>query len=310
VHKTIKSHIRIILIGLCVLMMSVAPHANAAEKMPTLRLVHTDWSSSVASANLLKAVFQEKLGIHCQLKSVTADKMWQAVAEGRADAMLSAWLPDTHARYHEKFRDQVVDLGPNLKGTKIGFVVPDVTLGRLTAGTGIRNQPYINIDSIPELKTHADKFNHRIVGIEPEAGVMHKAREAMGAYGLDNFRLVESSEVSMVAELSHAIRHQKWLVVTGWLPHWSFARWSLKFLDDPKNVFGDQGHIHTVAREGLKQDMPQAFKVLDRFFWQPEDVGQLMLWIQEDDGRFPYEKALRWMRTHPDKIEEWIEQRN
>ncbi|HMA84206.1 MAG TPA: glycine betaine ABC transporter substrate-binding protein [Desulfosalsimonadaceae bacterium] len=309
-HKTIKSHIRIILIGLCVLMMSVAPHANAAEKMPTLRLVHTDWSSSVASANLLKAVFQEKLGIHCQLKSVTADKMWQAVAEGRADAMLSAWLPDTHARYHEKFRDQVVDLGPNLKGTKIGFVVPDVTLGRLTAGTGIRNQPYINIDSIPELKTHADKFNHRIVGIEPEAGVMHKAREAMGAYGLDNFRLVESSEVSMVAELSHAIRHQKWLVVTGWLPHWSFARWSLKFLDDPKNVFGDQGHIHTVAREGLKQDMPQAFKVLDRFFWQPEDVGQLMLWIQEDDGRFPYEKALRWMRTHPDKIEEWIEQRN
>lgn len=305
--KRIYFYIRIMLAGLCLLLLSAAPQGSASAKTPTIRLVHTDWSSSVASAHLIKAVFQEKLGIRCELKVMTADKMWAAVSEGQADAMLSAWLPDTHAHYYEQFRDQIIDLGPNLEGTKIGFVVPDVTLGRLTAGTGIRNQPYINIDSIEELKTHADKFNHRIIGIEPEAGIMRKAREAMEAYDLDNFRLVESSEVSMMAELSHAIRHQQWLVVTGWLPHWSFARWSLKFLDDPKNVFGEGGKIHTVARCGLAKDMPEAFRVLDKFSWAPEDIGQLMLWIQEDDGRFPYEKALRWVRTHPDKIEQWIE---
>ncbi|MFP4533424.1 MAG: glycine betaine ABC transporter substrate-binding protein [Desulfobacterales bacterium] len=306
-HRIFYLCIYIFWVAICAVSLMTGPAWGMANAGQNIRLVHTDWSSSIASANLVKAVFEEKLGTRCELVSVSADEMWKAVAEGRADVMLSGWLPDTHGHYHKQFREQVVDLGPNLEGTKIGFVVPDVTLGRLTAGTGIRNQPYINIDSIEELKTHADKFNRRIVGIEPEAGIMHKAKEAMEAYDLDNFRLVESSEVALMAELSHAIRHQKWLVVTGWLPHWSFARWSLKFLDDPKNVFGEGGSIHTIARQGLDTDMPKAFRVLDNFSWAPEDIGQLMLWIQEDDGRFPYEKALRWMRTHPDKIEQWIE---
>jgi len=308
VHQIIHLHVKLAILSFFAFLLLAGPaFCGSYGTSQTIRLAHTDWSSSVASANIIKAVFQERLGIRCKLIQLSADKMWAAVAEARADAMVSAWLPDTHGHYHKQFCDQVVDLGPNLDGTKIGLVVPDVTLGRLTAGTGIRNQPYINIDSIEGLKSHADKFNHRIIGIEPEAGIMHKTRRAMDAYGLDNFRLVESSEVSMMAELSNAIRHQEWLVVTGWLPHWSFARWSLKFLDDPKNIFGDRGHINTIVRQGLETDMPKAWRVLDRFFWEPQDVGQLMLWIQEDEGRFPYEKALRWMRTHPEKIDEWIE---
>lgn len=295
------------LIGLCGLFLLGGPVFKAASAGQTLRLAHTDWSSSVASANLIKAVLQEKMGIHCKLMEMGVDEMWAAVAEGRADAMTSAWLPETHIRYHKQYGGQVKDLGPNLKGTKIGLVIPNITLGRLTAGTGIRNKPYIDIDSIDELKAHADKFNHRIIGIEPEAGIMHKTREAMDAYGLDNFRLVESSEVSVMAELSYAIRHQKWIVITGWLPHWSFARWSLKFLDDPKNVYGGRGHINTVVRQGLERDMPEAFRVLDRFFWEPPQMGQLMLWIREDGGHFPYEKALRWMRAHPGEVKKWME---
>lgn len=293
--------------GMCLFPIPEKDALRAESAGEKIRLAYTEWSSSVASANLVKAVLQEKLGIPCELIALGADEMWAAVAEGRADAMLSAWLPDTHAHYHEQFGDQVVNLGPNLEGTKIGLVVPNVTRGRLTAGTGIRNQPYIDIDSIPELKTHADKFKHRIIGIEPEAGIMRRTRQAMETYGLEDFRLVEGSEVAMVAELSHAVRRQKWIVVTGWLPHWSFARWNLKFLDDPENAFGGSGTINTVVRQGLKKDMPQAFDLLDRFFWEPSDAGQLMLWIREEEGRFPYEKALRWMRTHPEKIKGWID---
>jgi len=295
-------------VGICLALMIGKPCAQTANASNSIRLAHTEWSSSMASANLVKAVFQNKLGIHCELVSLGADKMWAAVAEGRVDAMLSAWLPDTHAHYLQRYQGQVVDLGPNLEGTKTGLVVPNVTAGRLTAGTGIRNKPYIEIDAIPELKSLAEKFKHRIIGIEPEAGIMRKTRQAMEAYGLEDFRLVESSEVAMMAELSHAIRRQQWIVVAGWLPHWSFARWNLKFLDDPKNIFGDGGTINTVVRRGLEHDMPKAWRVLDRFFWEPEDVGQLMLWIQEDNGNFPYEKALRWMRTHPGKVDNWTKQ--
>jgi glycine betaine/proline transport system substrate-binding protein len=198
-------------------------------------------------------------------------------------------------------------LGPNLKGTKIGLVVPDVTVGRLTAGTGIRNRPYMTVDSIEQLAEHGDELRHRIIGIDPGAGIMHKTREAMEAYGLEDFRLIEGSEVAMVAELSHAIRRQRWIVVTGWLPHWVFARWELKFLEDPKNVFGDRGNINTIVRQGLEEEMPEVHRFLDRFEWTPEEMGQLLLWNREDSGLYPYEKAMRWMRTHQDRVESWVE---
>jgi glycine betaine/proline transport system substrate-binding protein len=296
---------------LCLLAALVAlPGAGrtAQQGNGTVTLAYVEWSTEIASNHLVQAVLREKMGYDCRLKAMAADEMWKAVATGEADAMVSAWLPTTHGHYYERYRDRVENLGPNMNGTKIGLVVPKITEGRFTAGTGIRNRPYIKADSIPELKEYAGRFEHRIVGIDPEAGIMKRTRQAMRTYGLDAYRLVEGSEVSMVAELSHAIRHQRWIVVTGWLPHWIFARWDLKFLEDPKDVYGEGGHIATVAREGLKQDMPRVYSFLDRFHWTPSQMGQLMLWIQEEEGRkYPYEKALRWMRHNPDWVRSWLE---
>ncbi len=297
-------HQRFILLISITLLFCGLSTAYANNK--TVTLAYVEWSTEIASNNLIKSILQEKLGYNCRLNSMTANKMWEAVATGQADAMVSAWLPHTHAHYYKEYKDKVINLGPNLNGTKIGLVVPDITLGRLTAGTGIRNRPYIKADSIPDLKEYTDKFKHRIVGIDPEAGIMKKTRQAMKTYGLNNYRLIEGSEVSMVAELSHAIRQQKWIVVTGWLPHWIFARWELKFLEDPKNVYGQGGQICTIVREDLKNDMPEVYHFLDRFHWSPSEIGRLMLWNQDDNWLYPYEKALRWIRTHPQQVQSWI----
>lgn len=296
-------------IALISVLLPLSSPAGADERV--VRLAYVEWSTAIASNNLVKAVIQEKLGVRCELISMTASEMWRAVATGSADAMVSAWLPETHERYYREVKDDVVNLGPNLEGTKIGLVAPNVTAGRFTAGTGIRNRPYMDIESITDLKERAAKLKHRIIGIDPEAGIMIKTREALEAYGLeDEFRLIDGSEISMVAELSNAIRHKKWIVVTGWLPHWMFAQWELKFLKDPKNIYGDGGHIATIVREGLKQDMPEVYDFLDSFSWKPEEMGRLMLWIRRDDGIFPYDEALRWMRTNPDRIDSWLDNNN
>lgn len=297
---------RTFIITLACLILPWGSFAIAGERPFTI--AYAQWSSSVASANLLKAVVQEKLDVPCRLVATDAEGMWRMVAAGEADAMVSAWLPATHSTYYKKYGAQMQDLGPNLKGTRIGLVVPKVTAGRFTAGTGLRNRPYIATQSITELGKDAGKYNNRIVGIDPGAGVMEKTRAALKEYGLEgSFRLVEGSEVSMTAELSHAIRHQRWVVVTGWLPHWAFARWQLEFLDDPKGIYGDVGNIHTFVRKGLNADQPKLYALLDRFYWTPEDMGQLMLWIQEDTGLFPYEKAQRWLRTHPERVAGWLQ---
>ena len=37
-----------------------------------------------------------------------------------------------------------------------------------------------------------------------------------------------------------------------------FARFDLKYLDDPENVYGGAEQIHTVVRQDLEDDMPEA----------------------------------------------------
>ena len=276
----------------------------AASK--TVRLSYVDWSETVAATNMVKTVIQEKLGYDCEIVSMTADKMWEAVATGKVDGMVAAWLPTTHGHFYEQYRDQIEDLGPNMTGTQIGLVVPDITVGRQTANSGQRNAPYITANSIDDLKQYTDKFNRRIIGIDPESGIMKKTREAMREYGLYSYELIKGSEVSMTAELSNAIRKQRWIVVTGWVPHWMFARWKLKFLKDPKGIYGGKEEIHTIVRKGLKEDMPDVYHLLDNYNWTPEDLEQLMIWIKEDEGMYPGEKALRYIRYHEDQIQSWL----
>lgn len=135
--------------------MSAAACALAAG-VPTLRIAYLDWSSSVASANVVCAVLRERLGHPCELTETTADAMWRMVADGKADALLSAWLPDTHAAYLAEYGDRLVDLGPNLVGTRTGLVIPAGSVGRQTDSLGERNRPTLDIDSIPQLADHRE----------------------------------------------------------------------------------------------------------------------------------------------------------
>ncbi len=296
----------VMVLFLIVAISAVVLYTPVYAERKTVKLAYVEWSSEIASAHVVKVVLEEKLGYICQITPMTASEMWESVAAGEQDAMVAAWLPGTHSHYLERTKDQVEDLGPNLEGTRIGLVVPDVVVGRQPAQSGQRNKPYITVNSIAELNDYADKFGGRIIGIDREAGIMKKAKQAIEAYDLYKFRLIEGSEVSMVAELTHAIQKQKWLVVTGWTPHWKFARWKLKYLEDPKNIFGGAEQINTIVRKGLKDDMPEVYEFLDKFSWTPDDMGQLMIWIQEP-GASPYQAALRWLRSNPEIVQSWLE---
>ena len=284
--------------------------ATAQQTRPSITLASAQWSSAEASAHLVKVLLEERLGYRVSIRFLPADEMWAAVASGEADATVSAWLPVTHATYAEEYQGSVVDLGANLEGVRTGLVIPRVSVGRQTDATGKRVDPYIPVDSIPELAQYAEQFDGRIVGIEATAGIMEGARQALETYGLeDRFRLVEGSESEMIAALERAIRGQSWIVVTGWTPHWAFGQWDLAFLDDPENVFGSEERIHTVVAQGLADEHPDAYALLDRFHWSLEDIEQVMLWIHRDDGVDPYAKAKRWVRTHPEQVDAWLPER-
>ncbi len=299
----VKKLLILAILAVSLLGASLATGQDADDQV--VRLAYVDWSTEVASAHMVQAVLQEELGVTCILTEMSADEMWHAVASGEQDAMVAAWLPSTHGHYLDEVRTEVEDLGPNLEGTRTGLVVPDVAPGRQTGGRGMRNRPYITIESITELNEHAEKFDGRIVGIDPEAGIMKQTREALDAYDLDEMRLVEGSETAMTAELARAVQKKDWIVVTGWSPHWMFGRWTMRFLEDPEGVYGGEENIHTIVREGLAQDMPRVHAFLDAFSWTPEEMDQLMVWNQMQ-GADPYRSALRWMKYNPERVETWL----
>ncbi len=281
--------------------------AGVAPAQETLRIAHVSWSSSRASAHVVAEALRARLGQDVTLTELSIDDAWAAVAAGEQDVLLSAWLPDTHAPYLDRYGDDLRDLGPSLTGTRTGLAVPDIGSARQTGAAGARGATAADATSLPDLAGLADRYGGVVVGIDPEAGVMRQARDALEAYGLDGWSLLETgSETAMLDRLAAAVRRGEPIVVTAWVPLWANARWNLRFLDDPRGVFGDEGAIHTLVREGLADDLPEATAALDAFAWSPEAMERVMVWM-EDPATFPRDAARRWLATNEDLVDTWFE---
>lgn len=244
------------------------------------------WDSEIASTNVLKTVY-EQAGYDVELKAVDAGPLYQALADGQVDMSVSSWMPATHAAYWDTYGDDIVMVGKNLEGAKVGLVVPQ----------------YVTIDSIDEMNSVADQFDGEIIGIEPGAGIMAMTETAIEDYGLD-YTLVPSSSAAMAAQLSDAYAEEQWIVVTGWTPHWKFVRFDLKYLDDPKGVYGGEEYIGSIARTGFNEENPEAYAILERFSWTPEDMESVMLAVE--DGATPEDAAQAWVDANADTVSYWI----
>lgn len=264
--------------------------SNGDGGKKSIKLAYVAWDSEIASTNVVKEVLQSKLGYEVEMLQVDAGPMWAGIADGSADAMVAAWLPSLHTSYLEQYKDKIEDLGPNLDGTKSGFTVP----------------AYMDIQTIEDLNKPeiADSLKKQLIGIEPGAGVMMAAEKAIEDYQLNDYKLVESSSAAMAAELQKAYDKQEPIVVTGWTPHWMFASMDLKYLEDPKGVFGGDEQIHTIVRNGLKDDMKDAYTFLDQFVWSPDDMAGVMVDIQA--GKSPEEAAKAWVEANEDKVDAWV----
>jgi ABC-type proline/glycine betaine transport systems, periplasmic components len=265
--------------------------SGSPAKNKEITLAYVAWDSEIASTNVVKAVLESKLGYKVNMLQVDAGPMYLGISDGSADAMVAAWLPSTHGEnYYEPNKDKFEDLGVNLDGTKVGLTVPS----------------YMDISSIEDLNGDiAQSLNYTITGIEPGAGIMTATSKAIEEYALKDWKLLESSSAAMAKVLQDAYAKQEPIVVTGWTPHWMFAEMDLKYLEDPKNVYGGDEQIHTLVRLGLKDDQPDAYKFLDQFEWTPADMEEVMVDIFS--GTSEEEAARKWVEANEDKVSKWIE---
>ncbi len=289
--KTVRRALSGLLGGAALALGLAAAPVHAAESGKPLRIGWTAWSDAEAVTNIARQLLEQKLGYKVELVMADIGLQYQGIAKGDLDVMLMAWLPTTHKPYWDKFKDQVVDLGVLYDNAKLGWAVPAYV-------------PEAELKSFEDLKKPEVKkrLEGRIQGIDPGAGLMQASERAIKAYGLD-YRLQSASDAAMVTALDRAIKRKEWIVVTTWSPHWMFAQYPLRYLDEPKGELGGAEAIHAVARKGFEQDFPKAAAFIKNFKIPLAELEAIMLKAKDTS----YEKeAAAYIKAHPDTVDQWL----
>jgi glycine betaine/proline transport system substrate-binding protein len=268
----------------------IAAPAQAAEK--SINIGWTAWSDAEAVTKLAKAVIEERYGYKVELTMADIGIQYQGIASGKLDAMLMSWQPLTHKPYLDKVGKDVVDLGPLYTRARLGWVVPDYI-------------PVDQVKSIEDLKKPEvqQKLGGKIQGIDPGSGLMQASEKALKTYDLKGLQLVSASDAAMLAALERAMKRNEWIVVTSWSPHWMFANWKLRYLDDPKGALGGLESVNAIVRKGFYQDHPEIFEFLNRMVLPIGDLEAMM----QEARQTSYEQAVdNYIKNNKARVDYWV----
>ncbi len=244
----------------------------------------TGWAEGNAMTMVTQAYLTEK-GYHVVTQKAALNLLLASMDNGDTDIFMNVWLPTTHGEKVAPF-DKIRSAGINYEGAQLGLVVPT----------------YVDIETIEELNDHRAQFGGKIVGIERGTGMAAYTDSVLIAYALD-YEQLNSSMVAMASELQKAVDEDRWIVVTGWEPHWLFGRFDLKFLEDPKKIYGDAEHIETYVREDLDVDFPDVYRFLEHAFFEKEVMSDLLMKMEASDNQ--KETAKQWVEEHRELVESW-----
>ncbi|WP_110643895.1 glycine betaine ABC transporter substrate-binding protein [Salinicola sp. CPA57] len=282
------SPIRLLLAGASLAMIGIAP-AGAAGKPVTIGT--NNWAENIAISHMWQQLLGEK-GYDVTLNEVSKPILFGGLAEGDIDISLEVWLPSDNS-FVEPYSDRI-DLHDTWYDDALdALVVPS----------------YVDdINSVADLERHAEDFEYQgeptIFGIEPGSTIADEADTAIEQYALP-FRQLSSSESAMMAQLKEAYREKQPIVVTLWQPHWAFAEYDLKVLEDPKKTFSAGEQIKWVSHHGFGDDNPELKAMLDAWHMTPEQLSQLMLEIENTGD--PDKGAAQWIADNRELVDGWLE---
>lgn len=244
------------------------------------------WAEDVAMTHVAKAILDEQ-GYHVIIQKASTDMILASMNNEDTDLFMGVWLPYTHAKKVAKFPG-LVHIGTNYENGRIGLVVPD----------------YLPVTSIEELNQHQEQFNHKIIGIEKGAGLTSAADKAIIDYKL-NYQQINSSTIAMITELQNAMQRKQWIVIAGWQPHWMFGKMKLRFLEDPKKVFGEAEQIKTYSRKSFGKDHPELANFFSKMHFDDETMTDLV--TKMEDSKNKQATAKQWVKDHSLLVQSWLD---
>jgi len=270
--------------------------ASSSGDKRVARFVQQPWADLIVETQIAIQIL-DKLGYDASVQEVSVPLAAQALSTGQADAYLGNWWPSQKPVFESFLNAGTVKVaGTLLTGTEYAPAVP----AYVTEQLGVR--------SLADLNKHADAFGRQILGIEPGTPGNKYITDAIekDAYGLGDWKLVQSSTEAMLAEVTRRAAKKQPVVFLGWSPHWMTVEWKTNFLDDPQKVWPGAGEIRVLARGELEQQDPNLYRFLSRI---RVDGTTASTWIHGYDKEKKSAETLasEWIASHPDVLRSWLE---
>lgn len=267
--------------------------SSSSSESKELTFGYTEWIDNVAIANLTRVLLEEEFDYNVEFQTADLGPIFEGVGRGDLDGYLSVWLPATHGPYMESVGDNVVNVGKWYEGeASIGLAVPE----------------YVEARTIEDLNQLHAEFGGQIHGIEAGAGMMEVLREdVIPGYNLEDYKLLTASTPAMLAEVERAIADERPIVHAAWKPHWMFTAYPIRYLEDPEGLMGEAEEISAIVREGLEEDSPTAFVLLENLTLSEEQFGELAFAIEEGGYNTPEEGTRAWLEDNRDVVQPAID---
>jgi glycine betaine/proline transport system substrate-binding protein len=275
----------------------VASSSSEPQECRTVRFGVVGFSD-VAAVTALTSEVLKPLGYSPTSINLSVPIIFSSMQAGSVDVFLGNWMPAQEGDSKPYLANKSVEVvGPNLEKAKFTLAVPHYLYE-----AGLRD--------FASITQFATQLNSTLYGIEPGAAANRLVLDMIksNTFGLGHFRLVESSEQGMLAEVERAYRARKPIVFVGWDPHPMNLRFQIDYLSGGDAVFGPDfggATINTVTRAGLSAQCPNLGRLLRNLKFSLRGESELME-AMLDKHEQPDVAAQKWLALHPEALRQWL----
>ncbi|MDE3122122.1 MAG: choline ABC transporter substrate-binding protein [Paracoccaceae bacterium] len=251
--------------------------------------------TDITSTTAVTTFILDALGYKTDIKVLSVPVTYTSLAKGDVDVFLGNWMPSMEP-----------NIAPYTKAKTVDTVRANLTGAKYTLATN-QYGAAMGIKSYGDLAAHAKALDDKIYGIEPgndgNAIILKMIKENFD--GMNKFRLIESSEQGMLAQVARLTKQKKPVVFLGWAPHPMNTKFKLTYLPGGEKYFGGDSTVYTNTRAGYVKECPNVGKLLENLAFSLPMENQIMGKIL-DDGQKPQVAAKAWLKANPDAIKPWL----
>ena len=269
--------------------------ARAESDCSTVKMADPGWSD-IAATNAVARLLLEGMGYKTRVDNLAVPIIYGGLNDGLVDVFLGNWMPAQQG-FHDKFvaNGNVQQLTQNLEGTQFTLAVPEYVWE-----TGVKD--------FADLQRFARQFNQKIYGIGSGAPANLSLKEIIGknAFNLGDWKLVESSEQAMLAQVHRAGKRQQFIAFLGWTPHPMNVQMKMHYLTGGEQWFGSNGSVYTLTRKGYPQACPNVARLFNNLKFTQGMENSIMAAVV--DNKLSYDAAAKaWVKANPAQLDNWLE---